>query len=203
MGKGEPKNLQQLYVNMLTEAAARTNFIKEVLNKKIEIPTRPAFEICYLQLRMLCELIAIGCLAAHGDIPATRSGKMRSAWAADRILGALEKLHPKFFPVPMKVRKINSKTVLLPRGEISITKADVLTLYRRCGDILHRGSIEGMDWQKTHESEFDQIGEWALKIGELIKSHTISLHNSENTLIWAHVDHSLTGYMELLRDGGR
>lgn len=66
MSKANPKDLHVLYVNMLTEAAARTNFIVEVLNKKIEMPRRPAYETCYLQLRMICELIAIGCLAAHG-----------------------------------------------------------------------------------------------------------------------------------------
>src|SRR5262245_42984791 len=32
-------------------------------------------EFCYLQLRMISELIALGCLLVHGDIPAARTKK--------------------------------------------------------------------------------------------------------------------------------
>jgi predicted secreted protein len=107
-----------------------------------------------------------------------------------------------FSPVATKMGKINGKTVLIPRADVSLTKADLIALYRKCGDILHRGSIQKMDFQATHESEFEQIREWTLKIGELIKSHTINLRDSKNAQLWGHVDDSFTGYMELLVDRG-
>src|SRR5436309_1108319 len=34
-------------------------------------------ELCHLQLRMICETIALGCLLVHGDIAATRAGLCR------------------------------------------------------------------------------------------------------------------------------
>ena len=52
-------------------------------------------ELCFLQLRMLCELIALGCLTAHGDL---ETGKLKKAYEADEIIGRLQRLHPHFYP---------------------------------------------------------------------------------------------------------
>src|SRR5258705_11952667 len=57
-------------------------------------------EFSYLQLRMVCELIALGCLMAHGDIPATKT--LRRAWSAEEIFNKLERLHPDFYPPPVE-----------------------------------------------------------------------------------------------------
>jgi|SRR5882724_2304781 len=56
-------------------------------------------EFCYLQLRMLCELIAVGCLVVHGDVEGTKG--LCKVWAADKVMKRLEKLHPDFYPHPM------------------------------------------------------------------------------------------------------
>jgi hypothetical protein len=50
---------------------------------------------------MICELIAMGCLVAHGDLD--HATKLRREWAADRIMEELEKLHPHFFPATVSI----------------------------------------------------------------------------------------------------
>jgi hypothetical protein len=50
---------------------------------------------------MLCELAALGCLVAHGDITQTRYFR-KEAYKADDILRRLDRLHPEFYPVPVK-----------------------------------------------------------------------------------------------------
>jgi hypothetical protein len=37
------------------------------------VPEIVGVELIYLQLRMICELIALACLTAHGDVPETTS----------------------------------------------------------------------------------------------------------------------------------
>ena len=88
----DQRPLRELYVLLMEELERRRNIIADVLASKINLPQGIAIELCYLQLRMICELIALGCLAAHGDIPATRSGKMRKAYAPNTILAELEQI---------------------------------------------------------------------------------------------------------------
>jgi hypothetical protein len=49
---------------------------------------------------MLCELIALSCLVAHGDIQLPR--QLRKAYAADDMLKQLEALHPNYYPRPQR-----------------------------------------------------------------------------------------------------
>jgi hypothetical protein len=112
----------------MEELKRRRNIIADVLASKINLPQGIAIELCYLQLRVICELIALGCLAAHGDIPATRSGKMRKAYAPNTILTELLRLHPQFYPVPGKQVLSSSgvPTDVLPIRKGYLTKDDLL-----------------------------------------------------------------------------
>src|SRR5258708_2029670 len=96
----QQRELRTLYCNIMAEIKQRLNFIIEVFAFKYQMPEQMLFELAYLELRMVCELIALGCLVVHGDTPGTRSSKIRSAHQADKILTALEQMHPRFFPVP-------------------------------------------------------------------------------------------------------
>ena len=51
-----------LYCSLMEEIKLRQHVISAVLEKQIVLPLRPAHELCYLQLRMVCELIAVACL---------------------------------------------------------------------------------------------------------------------------------------------
>src|SRR6266850_2561007 len=98
MATGAQIEAMKLYVAILEETKVRIDCINTALNGRTTLPERSAVEFCYLQLRMLCELIAVGCLVVHGDIEGTKG--LRKAWAADEIMKRLEKLHPDFYPHP-------------------------------------------------------------------------------------------------------
>jgi len=143
----EQRPLRELYCRLMEELKRRRNIIADVLDSKFNLPQGIAVELCYLQLRMICELIALGCLAAHGDIPATRSGKMQKEYRPGAILTELEQLHSEFYPVPGKQiispttgRPVKVETVTEPY----LTKTDLLALWAECGTILHRGSMRKM-----------------------------------------------------------
>jgi hypothetical protein len=67
-----------LYAAIMEEAKLRLNSIDMALGGATILPHQLVREFCFLQLRMLCELIALGCLTAHGDIEATT--KLRNEW---------------------------------------------------------------------------------------------------------------------------
>jgi hypothetical protein len=94
----------------MEEIKIRDELIHEALAGNLPVPTSinnlpimrdyAVVEFCYLQFRMICHLIAFGCLVAHGDIVETQSKNAREAYEADRLIRMLSKLHPDFYPVP-------------------------------------------------------------------------------------------------------
>ena len=57
----------------MEEIKRRIDLIQRLVQGQIVIPQMAAFEFCYLQLRKICEVFALACLTAHGDIPQVRS----------------------------------------------------------------------------------------------------------------------------------
>lgn len=141
-----PRELEKscrIYARLMEEIKRRQFVIKRVLNQTISIPQMAAFEFCYLQLRKICEVFALGCLAAHGDIPAVRS-KLQSTYNADQIMKQLTRIHSRFYPVPSKqtVDQVTQRPIeVTPITAGFLTKDELLTLYGQCGNYLHRGTI--------------------------------------------------------------
>jgi hypothetical protein len=105
-----------------------------------------SFELCYVQLRKICEVFALGCLAAHGELPDVHSKLVQKTSSADRIIKQLTNLHPLFYPVPGEQRldPVTQKPVeVIKRTSGFLTKDDLLSLYGECGNYLHRGSMQG------------------------------------------------------------
>jgi len=143
----------KLYCRLMEEIIVRDeliqnamiNFIPPVSGMKYmpEMRNIVLVEFCYLQLRMICELIALACLTAHGDIAASHSKEFRKSRKADWIIKALENLHPNFYPAAGK-QHLDAAGKIIGRIKLTdgfLTKKELLQLYYECGQILHRGSI--------------------------------------------------------------
>jgi hypothetical protein len=171
----EHNELRNLYSHLMLEIRNRTDLISAILADAILLPKYAAYEVCYLQFRLICELIALSSLAVHGDIPATRSGRLTRAYQADAILNALEKLHPAFYPKP-------GRQVIGPDGKVKevipitdgfLTKPELLALYHECGDLLHRGTLRTI--KPRTAGDFSKINQTCLKIVKLLNHHQIPL----------------------------
>ena len=141
-------------------------------------------EFCYLQLRMTCELIALGCLVAHGDIGCIT--RIRTEWSAAAIINGLEKLHPDFYPLPTSQSK-DAGGMLLMRDNTDIdylTKPQLVALNGRCGEYLHRGTSQTLftDRSKTKPLDFGEIAKYAGRIINLLSIHTMLLFD-RNTIL--------------------
>jgi hypothetical protein len=133
----------ETYSNLMEEIKRRLAVIANVLNGQFNMDTRTGEELCLLHLRMICELIAIGCLVVHEDISETRGGKITGLYQADMIVKAWGRLHKDFYPRP-------GKQVVRPGGRMEIlnvdsgylTRSELIALYGKCGDALHIGSLK-------------------------------------------------------------
>ena len=142
MASAEDLASLELYKELMEEVKARTSSINTLTSDQRGIPSPLVREYCYLQLRMLCELIALGCLVAHGDIVASSPTSLRTAYAPAEILRRLEALHPDFYPVPVIPTQTTTGWHLGDYDDRPfLTKKDLIVLWGRCGDVLHRGNL--------------------------------------------------------------
>ena len=128
------------YVGLMEEAKYRLFAMDTALEGRTGLPPGATREYCFLQLRMLCELIALGCLTAHGDL---QTGKLKGRYEADKIIRGLQPLHSDFYPIAA-IRTDKGPKVY----EGGLTKEELPKLYGKCGDVpekasrrYHRGNI--------------------------------------------------------------
>ena len=142
------------------EAKHRLWAMDTALGGQTGLPDGAIPELCFLQLRMLCELIALGCLTAHGDVV---TGKLKEEYKADKIIRLLEQLHPKFYPHAAT----DTETATALRTDV-FTKEELMKLYWKCGDVLHRGTFQTL-WSRAR-GDIEEIRTWKEKIELYLQS---------------------------------
>jgi hypothetical protein len=179
---------RQLYANLMDEVKVRIDSIDRALRGQTGFAGPLVREYCYLQLRLLCELIGLACLVAHGDKPATQSGQLGKEWSADAIIKALEKLRPHFYPIP-----VIQTTTPIPGTENKhhhlqeidpqpFPKEALLGLYGDTHRYLHRGNVTKLlnsDTPIEPFSNFQDVNSWAQKINDQLQNHLIFINEKE------------------------
>lgn len=166
-----------VYRDLMEEVKLRMGVIVRLTDPAAPVlPSQIVRETCYLQLRMVCELIALGCLVVHEDIPATKTPKMIKRWEADFIIKKLQELHPNFYPMPIR-REEKGPGRFLAQGtdpSKALTKEDLISLYTYCGSVLHKGSIKKLLSAKSPvETKYEDIQRWREKVVRLLHEHYI------------------------------
>jgi hypothetical protein len=165
----------RVYTSIMGEAKFRALSINTITSSAVGLPVPLLREYGFLQLRMLCELIALGCLVAHGDIEETQGSAFQTEYKAGVIIKRLEKLHPNFYPSPRKPIFSPGHVHLADYDREYLTKGELLGLYGRVGDVLHRGSLrELLDPKSEAPTDFRDIQDWGQKILNLLSVHLIS-----------------------------
>ena len=179
----EQIKLRNLYANLMLELRGRIDVVSAILKGAYRLPQSTAFELCHLEFRMICELVAIGSLAAHGDIPAAKSARLTTTYKADFILNSLEKLHPAFYPVPgRQIIGANGKVESVETIKSGfMTKKELVGLYHDCGEVLHRGSLREVKPKKA--GDFSKIDDRKNKLITLLNHHTIRLVDPDYILL--------------------
>jgi hypothetical protein len=160
------------YSMLMEEAKQRLLAMDTALRGQTGLPRGAIREFCFMQLRMLCELIALGCLTAHGDV---ETGKLKEAYEADRIIRRLMRLHSEFYPIGATWGKAGP----VLRKDGFLTKEELSKLYWKCGDVLHRGSFKALSIRRYSDTDIEEIRTWKQKIESLLACHAIFMLTSE------------------------
>jgi hypothetical protein len=175
-----------LYTVLMEEVKRRHACIRVLLEGQTGFHHVFIREFSFLQLRMICESIALGCLVAHGDIKATGTRYFRKQlWSAAEIIDKLEKLHPDFFPVPVSAKVTGPCTSHLGAGpQGAITKANLLTLYGKCGSVLHRGTRDRlMSGTIPTQTDLPDIAQWTNALRDLLQEHVILMLGGQTVFV--------------------
>ncbi len=131
-------------------------------------------EVVCLLLRRLLEQIAFSSLVAHREIYEQLHNDARTIWRAKRLLERLEKVHPEFFPSPVKrgesdVIGVQHHFELVDDG--FLTKDEFVFLYDKASDGMHT-------WNPFKDAErvinFERsIAEWVQRIETLLEFHIV------------------------------
>lgn len=179
------KDIKPLYLGLMEEIKVRFGTISRITQGDIPLPAKAIQEFCLLQIRMVCELISLACLVAHGDI--SKSNRLTKTYQADRIIAELEKLHPDFFPKPVTMTHTSNPVGwhLQPLKSGFLTKPEFLKLYhRRCGGALHRGSLRNLlSSNRQQQVQFDEIRLWVDKIRKLLDRHIVFLRDGKTVVL--------------------
>jgi hypothetical protein len=164
-----------LYADLMSELKVRLLWIDYTLSSETGLHGQVAEEFCFLQLRFAAELVAIGSLVAHGDIEVAQSAKLQKAYEADRILNALDEVHPDFYPRPVVHMMLGPRRHHFDwfQGP-ALSRADLVNLWRRCGGILHKGSLKRLA-SPDQRTEIDraEIEKAVLHLRNLLSTHAI------------------------------
>ena len=170
-------NLKALetYQALMIEAKARALSIHTLVNDQRGIPSPLAREYGFLQIRMLCEIIGLGCLVAHGDLVDKSPAKLRKTYAPGEIIAALDRLHDDFFPVPIHPEKTATGWHMAEyRGGPYLKKSEIAKLWAKCGEILHRGDLKRvLKKQNPVQNTFLDLNDAGQKILNLLSQHRI------------------------------
>ena len=186
------ERIAAFYTGLMNEARNRLEWVVYALNGKTGMPRYVAEDFVYLQLRMLCEIVGLACIVAHGDNPSTRSKRVLKRWSAADMLLELEKLTPDFYPQPhdqvRATHMVDGKSVggfhFQKRAADYLTKFELIKLYGRCGDHLHRGSAKNILANRPYPpSARDELAKFAQKLANLLGIHRIQLLGGEAQLI--------------------
>jgi hypothetical protein len=171
----------ETYKDLMREVLFRIEYINTIIEGKSGIPHVLASEIAYLQLRMICEIIAIGCLVAHGDLPATHTKKLQETWEPHKILAASQRLRSYFYPISLMSDSLKDGVAVFPIRESGyLTKAELVKLHGLAGQVLHKGSASDVfTLSQIKHVDFREIGAWNQKICDLLSIHTIPILEGE------------------------
>jgi hypothetical protein len=169
----------QGYLPLMHELALRLDLVAQACDGKLGLSPPFAREYAYLQFRRMCELIALGCLQLHGDLPYAKKKGTRKEWNAEKIMRLLQKNYAHSFPQCVK-REVTSEgwNVQANSKLNALTFKEFKKLYSECGEVLHRGSIKTLQGSGDfNESDYQRVVDWQAKIVDLMNEHMVGRAN--------------------------
>lgn len=188
---------QQLYVDLMDEARIRIHALRDAINDRGRWVPRLLQEFAYLQLRMLCETIAVCCLIAHGDI---KNRSVLKTWRVSDIIKTLETLGKDYYPRGIRMLHTPAGGLHLDNYNVpQLAKQELVPLWNRSGAFVHRGSFKSLlaAPRKPITVNLDPILQYGQKITNLLDQHVVVSADRKTTYVVS-LSHHLAGGNALL-----
>ena len=172
-----------MYCNSMEDVKRRLTIVLSVVERVVSLGHQDFdAELVCVQLRKVLELIALASLSANKDKYSEVYKNFESHWHAERIIEALNKIHPEFYPKPVESASKdeigNKQLTQLMEGFLS--KDEFIMLYKKCSEVLHSRNPFRSD---SLVIDFGySIRDWVSRIQKLLKLHYISPAGSDD--IW-------------------
>lgn len=183
----------KIYLHCMLECHARIESANIVLSSDL----KPLFknEFCWLQLRHICEVMAMGCITAQGDFETYRD--FSTSHSPPKIFRQLIKLNQHFFPQPVKLGENEDgiKTIEWNQKPEAINQSEVEKLWSVSGNQLHR--LSAKKYLKTTMQPPESVTivqNHLIKIVRLLESHIIPIGDAD-------YGKSMTALIVYLSDG--
>jgi hypothetical protein len=167
----------ELYASFMSEAKIRLVAVHRIIQslRPSANPPYEAFvdaESAILQLRFLCELVALASLAAHSGVGLNSS--LLKGYHAGNIFRDLTRLNVHCFPKSVNPFAIGPELRLTVRQN-SLDKSGLESIYNGCGDLLHRGGLKKALGGQVRNYDMSTVNRWAKQINDLLQYHTIAI----------------------------
>lgn len=191
------------YLNVLFEIKSRLQLIQQT--KSSNLPYGIAREVCHLQLRHICELIAIGCLIVQGDY--TSAPQFKDEYRPPNIFRALEK-YEGFFPQPatITVDANGNRDIQFNNHPNAMTRQEVERLWGMTGNFLHRLKIGSFFRREdvSPERPWTEVETNVDGLIALLQTHGIAMHRPKTMVLGSldgNASHPDVTFLEYLDDG--
>lgn len=136
-----------------------------------------AVEFCYLQIRKICELVAISVLVAHNEFAEFRTNAMLKEWNADALFARILAENGLAFPLPAILHpNKNGPGFHHIEPNFDGPKAqDLKSIYNGCGSHLHIGSLKSLLADSKKKLDIDELREWNNALVTLLNQHLLFL----------------------------
>ena len=173
------------YLPLMHELATRIDLTALACDGKLNLTPPYAREYAYLQFRRIFELIALGCLQLHGDLPQASTQSAKKEWHADKIMHTLHRDHKHSFPQSVAREKVGDTWNITANCKpLALTRTEFKELYSECGEVLHRGTIRTLEQEKIlTDKDYERVTYWQQKIVDLMNEHLIGRANQKSFYI--------------------
>ncbi|MBU2341287.1 MAG: hypothetical protein KKE77_08615 [Alphaproteobacteria bacterium] len=147
-------------------------------------------ELGYLQVRKVCETLALATLIAHNQIEAATSKKFLKEYNAEAIFTMLARqVNPEGFP--QAVMEWRGNTLTLAAGG-PMDRTELKQAYIRSHTMLHTGGLADIFANKEVRLDFRELTTFHNRFVELLSVHAVALPEIETILLCA-LNHGPSG----------
>jgi hypothetical protein len=168
------------YIKAMEEIKGRVEVINVCFDGRTGLIGPPRVELAALQLRMVLELVALASLAANKELFEQQSLRFEKHWHPAEIMKDLDRINPRFFPVPFNADSPDDQGVRNhePIAEGCLTREQLVEVHGRCGNVLHARNPFGKAIE--YQSFMGDIMTWTNRVVALLSKHQIWLLGDEH-----------------------